>query len=52
MPGAEAHINVQSQDEDHVMMNYFSDVTAANSDDGLCLDSTLYKYTYEMAGIL
>jgi hypothetical protein len=34
------------------MMDYFTDITLANSDDGLCLDSTLYKYTYEMAGIL
>jgi hypothetical protein len=27
MPGAEAHMVVQSQDEIHVMINYFTDVT-------------------------
>jgi len=25
----------------HVMIDYFTDITLANSDDGLCLDSTL-----------
>jgi hypothetical protein len=36
MPGAEADINVQSQDESHVMIDYFTDITLAKSDDGLC----------------
>jgi hypothetical protein len=27
MPGAEAHINAQSQDESHVMIDYFTDIT-------------------------
>jgi len=52
IPGAEAHIFVQSQNEIHVMIDYFTNVTLANSDDGLCLQSTLYEHTYEMARIL
>jgi hypothetical protein len=52
IPGAEAHIAVQSQDEIHVMIDYFTDITLANSDDGLCLDSTLHEHTYKIAGIL
>jgi len=31
MPGAEDHINVQSQDEIYVMIDYFTNVTLANS---------------------
>jgi len=27
MPGAEAHINAQNQDESHVMIDYFTDIT-------------------------
>jgi hypothetical protein len=41
MPGAEAHSIVRSQDGIHVMIDYFTDFTMANSDDGLCLESTL-----------
>jgi len=41
MPGAEAHITVQSQDEIHEMIDYFTDITLSNSDDGLCRNSTL-----------
>jgi hypothetical protein len=41
MPGAEAHSIVRSQDGIHVMIDYFTDFTLANSDDGLCLESTL-----------
>ena len=41
MPGAEAHIAVQSQDESHVMIDYFTAITLANSDDGLCQMSPL-----------
>ena len=40
MPGAEAHINVQNQDVSHVMIDDFTDITPANSDNGLCRDST------------
>jgi len=40
MPGAEAHIVVQSQDEIYVMIDYFTDVNLANPDDGLYLEST------------
>jgi hypothetical protein len=40
MPGAEAHIVVQSQDETHVMID-FPYLTLANSDNGLCRDPTL-----------
>jgi len=43
MPQAEAHIIVQSQDEIHVMIDYFTDVKLANSDDGLCLESTFLQ---------
>jgi hypothetical protein len=32
---------VQSQYEIHLMINYFTDITLANSDDGLYLESTL-----------
>ena len=41
MLGAEDHIAVQSQDEIHVMIDYFTDITLANSDDAQCLESTL-----------
>jgi len=41
MPGVEAHSIVRSQDGIHVMIDYFTDFTLANSDDGLCLESTL-----------
>ena len=41
MPGAEAHSIVRSQGGIHVMIDYFTDFTLANSDDGLCLESTL-----------
>jgi len=27
MPGAEAHSNAQSQDESHVMIDYFTEIT-------------------------
>jgi hypothetical protein len=40
MPGAEAHIVVQSQDETHVMIDS-PYLTLANPDDGLYLESTL-----------
>jgi len=50
--GGEAHIIVRSQDGIPVIIDYFTDATLANSDDGLCLDSTLYEHTYKMAGIL
>jgi len=43
MPGAEAHINVQSQDEIQMMIDYFTDITPANSDDGLCRDSSFLQ---------
>jgi hypothetical protein len=33
MPGVEDHIIVQSQDEIYVMIDYFTNVTLANSDD-------------------
>jgi hypothetical protein len=52
MPGAEAHTIVQSQDEIHVMIDVSTDVTVANSDVGICLESTLYEHTYKMAGTL
>ena len=42
----------ECQGEIHVMIDNFTDVTLANSDDGLCLHSTLYEHTYKMAGIL
>jgi hypothetical protein len=41
MPGADAHIVVQSQHEIYVMIDYFTDVNLANPYDGLCLESTL-----------
>ena len=41
MPGADAHSIVRSQHGIHVMIDYFADFTLANSDDGLCLESTL-----------
>jgi len=41
MPGAEAHIVVQRQNEILVMIDYFTDVNLTNSDDGLYLESTL-----------
>jgi len=41
MPGAEAHINAQSQDEIHEMINNLTDITLADSDDGLFQDSTV-----------
>ena len=31
---------------------HFPEITPANTDDGLCLDLTLYKYIYKIAGIL
>jgi hypothetical protein len=43
MPGAEAHIIVRSQGGIDVMIDYFTDITLANSDDGLCLDSTFLQ---------
>jgi hypothetical protein len=43
MPGAEAHNIVRSQDGIHVMIDYFTDFTLANSDDGLCPESTLRR---------
>jgi len=43
MPAVEAHINVQNQDESHVMISNFNDITPANSDNGLCWDSTWYN---------
>jgi hypothetical protein len=43
MPGAEAHIIVRSQGGIHVMIDYFTDIALANSDDGLCLDSTFLQ---------
>ena len=41
MPGVEAHTIVRSQDGIHVMIDYFTDFTLANSGDGLCLESTV-----------
>jgi hypothetical protein len=38
---ADAHRIVRSEDGIHVMINYFTDFPLANSDDGLCLVSTL-----------
>jgi hypothetical protein len=52
IPGAEAHILVKSQNEIQVMIDYFTDVNLANSDDCLCLESTLYEDTYQMAEML
>jgi len=48
---AEAHIVFRCRDGIHLMMVYFADVTLANSNHDLWLESTLYKHTYEMAGI-
>jgi hypothetical protein len=39
MPGAEAHIIARSQGGIHMMTDYFTDITLANSDDGLCRES-------------
>jgi len=39
MPGAESHIIVQSQDKIYVMINYFANITQANSDEILRLQS-------------
>ena len=41
MPGAEDHIIVQSQDEIYMMIDYFTNVTLANSDEILRLQSRL-----------
>jgi hypothetical protein len=43
MPGAEAHIIIRSQGGIHVMIDYFTDITLANSNDGQCLDSTFLQ---------
>jgi hypothetical protein len=40
MPGAEAHIVVQSLDEIYVLIDDFTDVNLANTDHGLYLEST------------
>jgi len=42
-PGARAHITVQSQDEIHVMIDFFPYITLANSNDGLCLDTAFLQ---------
>jgi len=52
LAGAEAQIIVRSRGRIQVIIDYSTDITLANSDEGLCLDSTLYKYTYEKAGII
>jgi len=52
MPGVEAHMIIQSQGGIHVMIDHLTNITLANSEDGLCQDSTLYVPTYKMAGIL
>jgi len=40
MPEAEAHINVQSSNESDGMIDDFTNINLANTDDGLCRDST------------
>jgi hypothetical protein len=39
MPGADAHIVVQSQGAIYVMIDYFTDINLANPDHGLYLES-------------
>ena len=43
MPGAEPHIGIQSQDEMYVMIEYFTEGTPANSDDGQCVESAFLQ---------
>jgi hypothetical protein len=43
IPGAEAHIFVPSQNEIHMMINYFTDDTQANSDKVQCLEPTILQ---------
>jgi len=40
MPRAEAHSIIQCHDEIHVLIDYLTKVTLANSDDGRCLEPT------------
>jgi len=43
MPGEEAHRIVRSQDGIQVMMDYSTDFSLANSDNGQCLELTLRR---------
>jgi len=47
MPGAEAHINVQRQDESHVMIDYFTDITPAKFRRWSMTETQLYEVKAE-----
>jgi len=52
MPGAEPHIGIQSQDEMYVMIEYFTEGTPANSDDGQCVESAFLQTKWKVNRIM
>jgi hypothetical protein len=50
--GINALMNVVCEGKMHVTIDEFPDHTQSNSEDNLCLDSTLYNHNDEIAGIL